>query len=62
MQVVRVDEVAFPVELAVTSEQRAQGLSGRVFLDFGTGMLFVFEAESRLRFWMKEMEFPLDMV
>ena len=62
LQVVRVDEVAFPVELAVTSDQRAQGLSGRVFLDSGTGMLFVFEVESRLRFWMKDMEFPLDMV
>ena len=62
MRVVRVDEVAFPVDLAVTAAERIQGLSGRLFLDSGTGMLFVFEAESRLSFWMKEMKFPLDMV
>lgn len=62
MRVVRIDEVAFPVELAVTPDERIKGLSGRAFLDSGTGMLFVFDVESRLRFWMREMEFPLDMV
>lgn len=25
-------------------------------------MLFIFESENRLRFWMREMEFALDMV
>ena len=60
--VVRVDEVAFPVELAVTPDQRIKGLSGRAFLDSGTGMLFVFEFEDRLRFWMRDMEIPLDMI
>lgn len=60
--VVRVAGVDFPVQLAVESEDRIQGLSGRASLDAGTGMLFVFEEENRLVFWMKEMEFPLDMV
>lgn len=48
--------------MAVTPEERIKGLSGRAFLDSGTGMLFVFETESRFRFWMREMQFPLDMV
>ncbi len=60
--VVRVGEVDFPVELAVNSEERIKGLSGRASLGAGTGMLFIFEFESLLRFWMREMEFPLDMV
>ncbi len=59
---VRVAEVVFPVELAVEPEDRFQGLSGRAFLDSGTGMLFVFEEEDRLRFWMREMEFSLDII
>lgn len=25
-------------------------------------MLFIFEEEQRLRFWMKDMRFPLDMI
>ena len=54
--------VAFPVEVAVTPEQRQQGLSGRPSLASGAGMLFVFESPMPLQFWMKRMQFPLDMV
>ena len=59
---VRVDELVFPVELAANSEDRIRGLSGRASLDAGTGMLFVFEKAERFRFWMREMEFFLDIV
>ena len=54
--------VAFPVEVAVTPEQRQQGLSGRPSLASGAGMLFVFESPMPLNFWMKRMQFSLDMV
>ena len=54
--------VAFPVEVAVTAEQRQQGLSGRPSLASGAGMLFVFESPMPLQFWMKRMQFPLDFV
>ena len=54
--------VAFPVEVAVTPAQREQGLSGRPSLASGAGMLFVFESPMPLQFWMKRMQFPLDMV
>ena len=60
--VVRIDESEIPVELAVKWEERIRGLSGRASLDAGTGMLFVFEDASRFNFWMKEMEFSLDIV
>ena len=53
---------AFPVEVAVTPEQRRQGLSGRESLGAGRGMLFVYESPRPLQFWMVRMQFPLDFV
>jgi len=60
--VVRVGNLEFPVEVADDSAKRIKGLSGRPFLEAGTGMLFIFEKEERFRFWMREMEISLDMV
>ena len=57
-----VGETAFPMELAITIAEQIQGLSDRSSLAPGTGMLFVYEQESKLTFWMKDMHFPLDMV
>jgi uncharacterized membrane protein (UPF0127 family) len=59
---VTVGDASFVVELAATPAQRAQGLSGHPPLAAGSGMLFVFEAERRHSFWMKEMLFPLDIL
>ena len=59
---VAIGEASWPVELAVTPEERSQGLSGREVLPEGSGMLFVFEGDQHLSFWMREMNFPLDMV
>ena len=60
--VVAVGGATFKVELAITQDQRSQGLSGRAMLAPGAGMLFVFDEEGRYSFWMKEMRFPLDLV
>lgn len=60
--VVIVGGATFHVELAITQEQRTQGLSGRAGLAPRAGMLFVFDEEGRYSFWMKEMRFPLDLV
>lgn len=60
--IVRVAQVDFPVELAIKSEDRYKGLSGRASLEDGTGMLFIFEEDAKFRFWMKEMQISLDMV
>ena len=59
---VRVEDLVFPVELADTPDKRIRGLSGRVSLESGTGMLFIFEKPERFRFWMREMEITLDIV
>ena len=60
--VVTVGDAVFAVELALTPDQRAQGLSGRPTLAPGTGMLFVYNKDSRYSFWMKDMRFPLGLV
>jgi len=49
-------------ELAITSEQKTQGLSGRAKLDAGRGMLFVYDGYYIPSFWMKNMKFPLDII
>ena len=60
--VVKIGDTVFPVELVIDSADRRQGLSDRPSLDQGTGMLFIFEEEQSLSFWMRNMQFPLDMI
>ena len=60
--VVTLGGVPFRVELAVTSQERTQGLSGHAPLAADEGMLFVFEKAQTYSFWMREMLFPLDMI
>jgi len=50
------------VEIADTPRARAIGLSGRASLDDSSGMLFIFEEENVPSFWMKGMNFPIDMI
>lgn len=57
-----VGDTTLMVELADTSEKISRGLSGREKLDKDQGMLFIFPNSTRRQFWMKEMNFPLDMV
>ncbi len=52
----------FQVELAVNDEQRAQGLMYRKELPEGRGMLFDFQREQDVAFWMKNTYIPLDMI
>ena len=50
------------VEVADTLKKRSLGLGKRTFLKKGWGMLFVFEKRKPYRFWMKDMQFPLDII
>jgi uncharacterized membrane protein (UPF0127 family) len=49
-------------EVADTPASREKGLSGRSGLGKDEGMLFVFELPGRYGFWMKDMQFPIDMI
>jgi len=59
---VRIAGEEIQVELALTQEDRLQGLSNRININPDSGMLFVFEQSGEHPFWMKEMNFPLDMI
>lgn len=59
---VTIGSATWLVELAVEPEERNRGLSGWESLPESAGMLFVFEGDQHLSFWMVDMNFPLDMV
>lgn len=50
------------VEIADEVEERAQGLMGRETLPPDHGMLFLFEYQDILTFWMKDTLIPLDIL
>lgn len=50
------------VEVADTDAERILGLSGRNELPRDQGMLFVFPTSDRHGIWMKEMNFPIDVI
>ena len=50
------------LEVVETQAEREKGLSGRKALTANSGMLFVFEQQGKHCFWMKDMNFPLDII
>lgn len=52
----------YTVEVADTQRTQARGLGGRASLCESCGMLFLFEQPGARAFWMKGMQFPLDIV
>ena len=50
------------LELAITTEQKNKGLSFRSKIEKDYGMLFVFDYPGKYSFWMKDMNFPIDMI
>ncbi|MDR2477997.1 MAG: DUF192 domain-containing protein [Treponema sp.] len=53
--------VPLKVELARTPQERSQGLMRRGSLADGEGMLFIFERDEALSFWMKDTLIPLSI-
>jgi uncharacterized membrane protein (UPF0127 family) len=59
---VRVGGEPVRAEIAAGRRARARGLAGRSALAAAEGMLFVFPSEGRRDFWMRGVEFPIDMI
>ncbi|MFZ3015529.1 MAG: DUF192 domain-containing protein [Minisyncoccia bacterium] len=59
---VKIAEQILKVDLALTPKSQEQGLSGRDSLKEDEGMLFVFEKKGKYSFWMKDMNFPIDII
>lgn len=58
----KVGDTLIPVDVADTQEKRTRGLSGREALQRNTGLLFIFDTSGKHGFWMKDMNFPIDIV
>ena len=50
------------VKLATTPEQQQQGLSNTSALEADNGMLFIFPRDGEYAFWMKDMNYSLDII
>jgi uncharacterized protein len=59
---VTIGQRQFTTDVMLTEAEQAHGLSGKPALKESEGMLFVFREASRRVFWMKDMEFAIDMV
>ena len=62
IQYVKIAGKIIKVDLAVTAEEQKNGLSGRKELKENEGMLFVFNYINKHSFWMKDMNFPIDII
>lgn len=57
-----INNQAFDLLVAKTSKEKAIGLSEKKSLPENSGMLFIFEKPDYYSFWMKEMQFPIDII
>lgn len=48
--------------IAKTPSTRERGLSGYTAIAADQGMLFIFPKSEEVGFWMKDMDFPIDIV
>ena len=58
---VRIGEMTFNLELALSTERRRRGLGGRETLPADEGMLFAFPRAAQQRFWMYDCLMDIDI-
>jgi uncharacterized membrane protein (UPF0127 family) len=61
-EVIQIKQHKIVVQLADTPAKRQAGLSGIQNISDSEGMLFLFSTPSQPQFWMKDMNFPIDMI
>lgn len=61
-QTLSINSKIINIELAETSLEKAQGLSGRESLPENSGMLFTWKEKAKPGFWMIDMKFPIDII
>ena len=59
---VNVGKSLLTAEIANNDAQRTKGLSGRQCIGANQAMLFVFDRPDYYPFWMKDMNFPIDII
>lgn len=58
----KINDILLNVEISADTLSRAKGLSGRDDLCENCGMIFLFGKQAKHSFWMKDMNFPLDII
>ncbi len=61
-QIACINNNCFEVEVVRSIDGKKKGLSSRDNLEQKAGMLFIYEKEEVYSFWMKDMNFPLDIL
>lgn len=59
---IEINGTALDIEIAKDLTQQVKGLSGRQSLPEDRGMLFVYNEPQNLSFWMKDMNFAIDII
>ncbi|MBL7054076.1 DUF192 domain-containing protein [Patescibacteria group bacterium] len=58
----KINNQIIKVEVVDTFSQRAKGLSSRKNIPEDFGMFFVYKKPGEYSFWMKDMNFPIDII
>lgn len=58
----RIGDGVFTAQVAATETDRQAGLSGTSQLGADKAMIFVFDSDDKWPIWMKDMNYPLDIV
>ena len=59
---VKIGDFTVNAKIANKPDELRTGLSKTDSLAFDSGMLFVFDKDEKLTFWMKDMKFPIDII
>ena len=59
---VRVKTLDITAQIAETDKDKRQGLGKRESLPISEGMLFVYDKSAIYTFWMKDVQFPIDII
>lgn len=59
---ISIADATLNVEYARTDAERVLGLSGRESMPENQGLLFIFDTPNIYNFWMKDMNFPIDII
>ncbi len=59
---IKIDNTVLDVQIADTPDRMTEGLQFQQQLPYNQGMLFVFQQPQVVAMWMKDMQFPLDMI
>lgn len=59
---IKIGNKEFEVLIAITEEEKAEGLQNVEELEDNEGMLFIYDESQHVDFWMKDTDIPLDII